>query len=74
MPQPNRREIRMSPCNAVTIDIAWCPECQTDRTVEIIALEGDPWPVAVCVNCGIGVETGWSTESITPVRLNARAS
>jgi len=64
----------MSPLNAVTIEIAWCPACQADRTVEVIALDGDPWPVAVCVNCGIGVETWWSAELVTQARPGVRMS
>ena len=72
--QPYQREVRMSPLNAVTIEIAWCPACQADRTMEIIALDGDQWPVAVCVNCGIGMETWWLPESITEARPGAKAS
>lgn len=64
----------MFPLNAVTIEIAWCPACQADGTVEVIALDGDPWPVAVCVHCGIGVETWWLAELSTEVRPGVRAS
>ncbi|MGH3836634.1 MAG: hypothetical protein ACRDSF_13175 [Pseudonocardiaceae bacterium] len=43
----------------VSIEVAWCPACRADCTVEVIALAGDPGPVAICVGCGLGVETWW---------------
>ncbi|HKR49388.1 MAG TPA: hypothetical protein VJT72_07375 [Pseudonocardiaceae bacterium] len=43
----------------VSIEVAWCPACEAERTVEVIALAGDPEPVAVCVDCGLGIETWW---------------
>ena len=43
----------------ITIEIAWCPGCRADCTVEVVVLAGDPAPVAVCVDCGLGVETWW---------------
>ena len=43
----------------VSIEMAWCPACRAECTVEIIALAGDPAPVAICVDCGLGVETWW---------------
>ncbi|MGH3898054.1 MAG: hypothetical protein ACRDTA_07310 [Pseudonocardiaceae bacterium] len=46
----------------VSIEVAWCPACQADCTVEVIALAGDPGPVAICVGCGLGVETWWLPE------------
>lgn len=30
--------------------------------MEVIALAGDPGPVALCVDCGLGVETWWLPE------------
>jgi Zn ribbon nucleic-acid-binding protein len=47
------------PERQVVIEVAWCPACQADRTVEVVTLDGDPGPVAVCVDCGLGVETWW---------------
>jgi hypothetical protein len=65
----------MSAHDAITIEIAWCPECQADRTVEVVALAGDPGPVAVCVDCGLGVEIWWSPGPGPAVRPRvARAS
>ncbi|MGH4011702.1 MAG: hypothetical protein ACRDTH_26645 [Pseudonocardiaceae bacterium] len=43
----------------VSIEVAWCPACRADCTVEVIALAGDPEPVAICVSCGLGMETWW---------------
>jgi hypothetical protein len=42
-----------------SIEVAWCPACRAECTVEIVALAGDPAPVAICVDCGLGVETWW---------------
>ncbi|MGH4013716.1 MAG: hypothetical protein ACRDSL_07230 [Pseudonocardiaceae bacterium] len=69
----------MSPHDAeyrrVIIEIAWCPGCRADCTVEIVTLPGDPAPVAVCVDCGLGVETWWSPELLASPRTGvARAS
>lgn len=58
----------------VAIELAWCPGCRADCTVEIVMLAGDPGPVAVCVDCGLGVETWWSPELFPHARLSVRAS
>jgi len=58
----------------VAIEVAWCPGCQADCTVEIVTLAGDPGPVAVCVDCGLGVETWWLPELLPNTRLSVRAS
>ena len=52
-----------------SLDVAWCPGCRADCTVEIVALAGDPGPVAVCVDCGLGVETWWSPGLLADTRL-----
>ena len=44
----------------ITMEIAWCPDCRADCLVEVFTVAGDPSPVAVCVDCGLGVETYWS--------------
>lgn len=36
--------------------------------VEVVTLVGDPAPVAVCVDCGLGVETYWCPESLGQAR------
>jgi hypothetical protein len=38
------------------IDVHWCIQCDADRTVQIMHLTGDPEPVAVCTQCGCGVD------------------
>lgn len=43
----------------ISIEVAWCPACRADCTVEIIALPGDPGPVAICVGCDLAVDTWW---------------
>lgn len=59
----------------ITMEIAWCPDCRTDCLVEVLTVAGDPAPVAVCVDCGLGVETYWSPQPAghTPVGV-AKAS
>lgn len=48
--------------------------------MEIIALAGDPAPVAICVDCGLGVETWWlpgllaTTHEVEGVGHGVRAS
>jgi Zn ribbon nucleic-acid-binding protein len=49
----------------VSIEVAWCPACQADCTVEVIALADDPEPVALCVDCGLGVDAWWLPELVT---------
>jgi hypothetical protein len=64
----------------VAVEVAWCPACHDDRTVEVVTLDGDPCPVAVCVECGLGVETwlpGLLADSLAAIRPGggvARAS
>lgn len=43
----------------VGIEIAWCPGCGVDTTVETVVLPGDPGPVGVCCDCGEGIELWW---------------
>jgi len=37
------------------VEVHWCHECGADRTVQIVQLTGDPQPVALCVDCGVGL-------------------
>lgn len=46
----------------VAAEIAWCPGCRADCPMEIVVLPDAPGPVAVCADCGLGVETWWSPE------------
>lgn len=48
------------------VEVHRCPECATDRVVQIVQLTGEPGPVAVCADCGAGVEL-WLAD-VTPER------
>lgn len=58
----------------ITVELAWCPECRMECTVEIVALPGDPTPVAICLDCSGGVETEWQPagRASVPVAEHAR--
>ncbi len=43
----------------VSVEVAWCAVCRQDCTVEIVQLLGDPAPIAICLDCGHGVELWW---------------
>lgn len=43
----------------IVLDVVWCTGCGGDRTAEVVRLAGDPVEVAVCLDCGTGVETWW---------------
>ncbi len=59
----------------VGIDIAWCPGCRAETTVETVTLRGDPGPVAVCLACGDGTEMGWDSPATAAAgELPPRAS
>lgn len=45
------------------VEVRWCPGCHADRTVEMVRLTSDPEPVAVCTECGIGLEA-WLTAEL----------
>lgn len=38
------------------VEAHWCAHCAADRPVEIVQLATDPAPVAVCLDCGGGVD------------------
>jgi len=46
------------------VEVRWCPGCDADRTVEMVRLTSDPEPVAVCTECGVGLEA-WLTAELT---------
>jgi transcription initiation factor TFIIIB Brf1 subunit/transcription initiation factor TFIIB len=51
--------------NAVLgVEVRWCPGCGADRTVEMVRLASDPEPVAVCTECGCGLEAWLTTELV----------
>ncbi|MGH3871269.1 MAG: hypothetical protein ACRDSR_07085 [Pseudonocardiaceae bacterium] len=57
----------------VSIDVAWCPVCRADCTVEVTALAGDPEPVAICVGCDLGMQAGWLLETAYEMGMAGRA-
>ena len=46
------------------VEARWCPGCEADRTVEMVRLASDPEPVAVCTECGVGLEAWLATELV----------
>jgi hypothetical protein len=42
----------------------WCHECDAERTVEIVQLVSDPRPVALCAECGVGLDLWLDTERV----------
>ncbi|MGH3980265.1 MAG: hypothetical protein ACRDRZ_14875 [Pseudonocardiaceae bacterium] len=50
------------------LESAWCPGCRVECAVEIVQLPGDPAPVAVCLQCGGGVEVWWQLPAAPPAR------
>ncbi len=57
------------------VEVHWCHECGTDRTVQIVQLTGDPFPVAVCADCGTGLALWLSaeaTDATEAVAVNGR--
>ena len=45
------------------VEVRWCPACHADRTVEMVRLASDPEPVAVCTDCGTGLDA-WLTAEL----------
>lgn len=58
----------------LAVELAWCPGCDTERETEVVLLAGDPAPVAVCLDCGCGVEIRWQPAGGMPVTLPAPAA
>ena len=48
------------------VDVHWCAQCGADRTVHIVQLAADPEPVAMCAECGAGVDMWLSAELVDP--------
>jgi hypothetical protein len=49
------------------VEVRWCPGCHGDKTVEMVRLSTDPEPVAVCTECGVGLEA-WLTVELVEQR------
>lgn len=54
------------------IDVHWCGQCDADRTVQIMHLAGDPEPVALCTDCGCGVDL-WLAAGVDHLDQHGRA-
>lgn len=61
----------MSQGHEVRVELAWCPGCRLECTVEIVQLLSDPAPVAVCLECGGGVELWWQLPTVPGHRWSA---
>jgi hypothetical protein len=48
------------------VDVHWCAQCRAECTVQIMQLATDPEPIAICVDCGAGVDMWLSAEVIDP--------
>jgi hypothetical protein len=54
------------------VEVCWCAGCRTERAVQIVQLATDPEPVAVCCECGAGVDMWLSAELVKPPTPSAR--
>jgi len=48
------------------VEVHWCTQCRAERTVQIVQLASDPEPIAICVECGAGVDMWLSAELVDP--------
>jgi hypothetical protein len=48
------------------VEVHWCLQCRAERTVQIMQLATDPEPIAVCVECGAGVDMWLSADLVDP--------
>jgi hypothetical protein len=48
------------------VEVHWCAQCRAERTVQIVQLAADPEPIAICVDCGTGVDMWLSAELVEP--------
>jgi|GEM_PF-3879963 len=54
------------------VEVHWCTHCEADRTVQIMQLSGDPEPVAVCTECGGGVDMWLVAGLVDPPAMAGR--
>lgn len=60
------------PVTQLGVETHWCHECDAERTVEVIQLTADPQPVALCTECGTGLDLWQAPERVVVVaRLGA---
>ena len=48
------------------VEVHWCAQCRVESTVQIVQLATDPEPVAMCTECGAGVDMWLSAELVEP--------
>jgi len=48
------------------VEVHWCAHCRAESTVQIVQLAADPEPVAMCAECGAGVDMWLSAELFEP--------
>lgn len=48
------------------VEVHWCVRCGTECTVQIVQLACDPQPIAICVECGTGVDMWLPAELVEP--------
>jgi hypothetical protein len=48
------------------VEVHWCAQCRAERTVQIMQLAADPEPIAVCADCGAGVDMWLSADLVEP--------
>jgi hypothetical protein len=48
------------------VDVHWCAQCRAECTVQIVQLTCDPEPIAICVECGTGVDMWLSADLVEP--------
>jgi hypothetical protein len=65
------REVQVLGVEVLGVEVLWCPGCHADRTVEMVRLAADPEPVAVCTDCGVGLDA-WLTADLVEPRSAGR--
>lgn len=54
------------------VEVHWCVQCCAERTVQVVQLATDPEPVAMCCECGGGVDMWLSADVVEPVGHTGR--
>jgi hypothetical protein len=69
---PEQRRSGVGPAGLeLRVEVQWCHECGADRTVQIIQLADDPYPVALCADCGAGIALWLAADAIELVDVPA---
>lgn len=56
----------------IITDAAWCSLCRAECAVEVVWLVDDPGPVAVCLDCGSGVDCWFDPTLLRPAGTRRR--